>query len=316
MKKPWLPPAEGSFSYAVEGRFHDLRLDQFLALSFTDYSRSKLSEAIKSGAVQVNGVSVKPGYRLKQADVVTGAIDFPSEPLTLHPQDVPFSVIQEDPEYLIIDKPPGLVVHPGSGNADRTLVNGLLFRYADFSEVGDESRPGIVHRLDKDTSGVMVVARTEGAHSRLVNQFKNRQVDKTYIALVMGVMKEDGGRIVAPIGRHPVHRQKMAVRENNGRHAVSNWKCKTRFSRHTLVEVHIETGRTHQIRVHFAHLGFPVAGDQLYGPSRDHTMFPRQMLHAWKLSFAHPATGHRVDSAAELPDDFEAVLRRLEAGEC
>lgn len=314
MKKPWLPPAEGPFSYAVEDRFHDLRLDQFLALSFTDYSRSKLSEAIRSAAVQVNGVSVKPGYRLKQGDVVAGTIDIASEPLTLHPQDVPFTVIQEDPEFLIIAKPPGLVVHPGSGNADGTLVNGLLFRYADFREVGDESRPGIVHRLDKDTSGVMVVARTEGAHARLVNQFKNRQVEKTYIALVIGVMKEDGGRIVAPIGRHPIHRQKMAVRENSGRHAVSNWKCKTRFSRHTLVEVHIETGRTHQIRVHFAHLGFPVAGDQLYGPSRDHTMFSRQMLHAWRLSFAHPATGHRVDAEAGLPDDFKAVLQRLEAG--
>ena len=316
MKKPWLSSDDEPFSTKVEKRFHDLRFDQYLALSFEEFSRSQLSESIKSGTVRVNGVIVKPGYRLKVGDLISGTIEIVSEPLNLEPQDVSFDVIEEDPEYLIITKPPGLVVHPGSGNADKTLVNGLVYRYGDLETVGDENRPGIVHRLDKDTSGVMVVARTKTAHTNLVDQFKNRQVEKTYLAVVCGVMTEDAGRVVAPIGRHPVHRQKMAVRERNGRYAASNWKSKTRYDRHTLVEVHIETGRTHQIRVHLAHLGHPVAGDRLYGPSRDHTDFPRQMLHAWKLSFQHPVTNQRIDAQAGLGEDFKKVLTRLGTVRC
>lgn len=313
MKNSLVSSAEGPFSYAVEERYHDLRLDQFLALSFDQYSRSQLRELIKSGLILVNGVQVKPGYRLKGGDVIDGTIESVSEPLILQPQDIAFEILEEDSDYLIIAKPPGLVVHPGSGNVDGTLVNGLLFRFGNFGEVGDASRPGIVHRLDKDTSGVMVIARTSRAHANLVNQFKSRQVKKTYLALVIGVMQEETGRIVAPIGRHPVHRQKMAVRDSSGRYAVSNWKCMRSFTHHTLVEVHIETGRTHQIRVHLAHVGFPVAGDHLYGPSREHAMFPRQMLHAWKLSFSHPHTGEKVDAQADLPDDFTRVLAHLEA---
>ena len=306
-------PAEGPFSYTVEERFHDLRLDQFLALSFDQYSRSQVSESIKSGQILVNGVAVKPGYRLKSGDIIDGIIEIVSAPIIPQPQDVAFEVLEENTDYLIINKPPGLVVHPGSGNVDCTLVNGLLFRYGNLNEVGDVFRPGIVHRLDKDTSGVMVVARSSDAHVDLVQQFKNRRVQKTYLALVIGKVVEDSGRIVASIARHPVHRQKMAVRETDGRYAVSNWKCSKRFAHHTLLELHIETGRTHQIRVHLSHLGFPVAGDKLYGPSKDHAMFPRQMLHAWKLSFTHPTTGSRIDARAELPDDFNAVLAQLEA---
>ena len=313
MINSWLSSAEGPFSYAVEDRFHDLRLDQFLALSFDHFSRSQVTESIKSGQILVNGVTVKPGYRLKPGDIIDGNIEIVIEPMIPQPQDVAFEVLEENSDYLLINKPPGLVVHPGSGNADRTLVNGLLFRFGNFNAVGDVFRPGIVHRLDKDTSGVMVVARSSGAHADLVHQFKNRKVQKTYLALVMGEVIGESGRIVAPIGRHPVHRQKMTVREANGRYAASNWKCTERFAHHTLLELHIETGRTHQIRVHLSHLGFPVAGDKLYGPSKDHSKFPRQMLHAWKLSFTDPNTRNRVDAQADLPDDFTAVLAQLEA---
>ena len=312
MHNSWLSSAKGPFSYTVEERFHGLRLDQFLSLSFDRFSRSQLTESVKSGGILVNGVIVKPGYRLKPGDVLEGAIAIATGPPTPLPQEVDFEVLEEDPDYLIIDKPPGLVVHPGSGNADGTLVNGLLFRFGTIREVGDVFRPGIVHRLDKDTSGVMVVARSSEAHVNLVHQFKNRRVQKTYLALVIGMIKEDHGRIVAPIGRHPIHRQKMAVLENNGRYAVSNWRCTKRFAHHTLLEVLIETGRTHQIRVHLSHLGFPVAGDQLYGPARDQAMFPRQMLHAWKLSFEHPVTGRPIEARSDLPEDFSAVLARLE----
>lgn len=312
MINSWLSSAEGPFSYTVEDRFHDLRLDQFLALSFDQFSRSQVTASIKSGQILVNGVTVKPGYRLKTGDIIDGIIEIISEPMIPQPQDVAFELLEENSDYLIISKPPGLVVHPGSGNVDRTLVNGLLYRFGNLNEVGDVFRPGIVHRLDKDTSGVMVVARTSDAHVDLVRQFKNRQVQKTYLALVIGEVLDESGRIVAPIGRHPVHRQKMAVRETNGRYAVSNWKRVKKFAHHTLLELHIETGRTHQIRVHLSHLGFPVAGDKLYGPSKDHTMFPRQMLHAWKLSFTHPGTGSRIDAQAALPDDFHAVLAQLE----
>ncbi len=316
MINSWLFSAEGPFSYTVEERFHDLRLDQFLALSFDQFSRSQVTESIKSGQILVNGVTVKPGYRLKSGDIIDGIIEIVSEPMIPQPQDVAFDILEESPDYLIISKPPGLVVHPGSGNVDHTLVNGLLFRYGNLDEVGDVFRPGIVHRLDKDTSGVMVVARSSDAHVDLVRQFKNRQVEKTYLALVIGEVIEESGRIVAPIGRHPIHRQKMAIREANGRYAVSNWKCSKRFARHTLLELHIETGRTHQIRVHLSHLGFPVAGDKLYGSSKDHSMFPRQMLHAWKLSFADPGTGSRIEAQADLPDDFASVLAQLEAMKC
>ena len=312
MNNSWLSSAEGPFSYTVEERFHDLRLDQFLALSFDRFSRSQVTESIKSGEILVNGVAAKPGYRLKPGDVIDGAIEIVTEPPIPVPQDVAFEVLMEDPDFLIIDKPPGLVVHPGSGNADGTLVNGLLFRFGNFRQVGDVFRPGIVHRLDKDTSGVIVVARSAEAHADLVQQFKNREVQKAYLALVIGEISGESGRIVAPIGRHPIRRQKMAVRDNNGRYAASNWKCRKRFTHHTLLELHIETGRTHQIRVHLAHLGFPIAGDLLYGPAKDHDMFPRQMLHAWKLSFAHPVTGHKIDAQADLPDDFQTVLAQLE----
>lgn len=317
MKKLWLPDDVEPFSLEVEERFRDLRLDQFLNFTFKDLSRSHLSQSIKTGMILVNSeVCLKPGYRVKGGDVVSGSTGMEIEFAPPLAQDVPFSVLVEDPEFLVIDKPAGLVVHPGSGNKDRTLVNGLLYRYGTIAGVGDEFRPGIVHRLDKDTSGVMVVARTPNGHAALVDQFKKRRVEKTYLALVHGVMAEDTGRIVAPIGRHPVHRQKMAIREEQGRYAASSWRVREKFGKHTLVEVVIETGRTHQIRIHFAHLGFPLAGDNLYGRGQEKELFQRQLLHSWKLRFWHPTTGKSIETVAEPADDFEKALQRLRTGQC
>ncbi len=316
MNRDCADPDAKVFSQEVEKRFENLRLDQFLTLTFDNYSRSQLCQSIKSGAILVNGSVVKPGQRLKAGDTVSGrlAVDQPA-PLP-SPQHVDFTVLLEDPDFLVIAKPPGLVVHPGSGNVDGTLVNGLLDRYRELDSVGDSSRPGIVHRLDKDTSGVMVVARTRSAHAALVDQFKNRQVEKIYLALVRGIIPEPSGRIVAPIGRHPINRQKMAIRETTGRYAVSNWKRRKVYARHTLVEVCIETGRTHQIRVHMAHLGYPVAGDQLYSRNREEMKFSRQMLHSWRLTFFHPRSGQPVAAVAEPDEDFTSYLEQLEASLC
>jgi len=301
-----------SFSHEVDERFHNLRLDQFLVLQFEEYSRSQLCQAIKAGSINVNGSAVKPGYRLKTGDRVDGSLEFDEQQVCLEAQQIDFEVLLEDPEFIVISKPPGLVVHPGSGNRDKTLVNGLLHKYRELSDVGDGGRPGIVHRLDKDTSGVMVVARTKKSHAALVEQFKNRRVEKVYLAIVSGVIPEPSGRIVAPIGRHPVSRQKMAVRGETGRYAASSWKRRQICTNHTLVEVHIETGRTHQIRVHMAHIGYPVAGDRLYGRNSRGEQWPRQMLHSWKLKFFHPDSGVSVAATAEPWKDFNTALEQLE----
>ncbi len=218
----------------------------------------------------------------------------------------------EDSSLIVISKPPGLVVHPGSGNPQHTLVNGLLFHFTELADVGDPSRPGIVHRLDKDTSGVMVIARNSSAHQRLVQAFKDRKTEKYYLALVHGTPREKKGRIVAPIGRHPVSRQKMAVREITGRYAATNWRVERLFDRYSLLAVKIETGRTHQIRVHLAHIKYPLAGDRVYGGNRNNKPFDRQMLHSWKLTLNHPESGEAMTFEAPLAPDFKAVIDMME----
>jgi 23S rRNA pseudouridine1911/1915/1917 synthase len=312
MEKPWFSPDTDPLLLIVEESMHGVRLDHYLARMLDQVSRSRITSSIKSGQFKVNDTEVKAGYRLKSGDSITGQLPANADEQPPVPQDVPFTVILEDSSFLVIAKPAGVVVHPGSGNADNTLINGLLYLYKEIGAVGDEMRPGIVHRLDKDTSGVMVVARTPKAHAALVDQFKNRIVKKTYLAIIHGVPGREEGRIVAPIGRHPVHRQKMAVREQTGNYAVSNWKYIKPCNGCCLVEVDIETGRTHQIRVHMAHLGHPVAGDRLYGPNRHNDTFPRQMLHAWKLQFNHPDTGARIEVSAEPAEDFRRVLDTCE----
>ncbi|MBM9529927.1 RluA family pseudouridine synthase [Desulfoprunum benzoelyticum] len=289
-----------------------IRFDHFLVQTIPDFSRSILVSSIRCGALKVNGHERKSSYRLKEGDRVHGLIRTEDAGLHVEPEKIPLQILFEDQSLLALSKPPGLVVHPGSGNRSGTLVNGLVHYCNAIASVGDNARPGIVHRLDKDTSGVMLVAKDERVLRLLAADFKERRVDKEYLALVHGILPEKSGRIVAAIGRHPVNRQKMAVLEGAGRHAATNWRvvaeAEERFS---LLSLTIETGRTHQIRVHASHIGHPVAGDAVYGGRPRDPRFPRQMLHAARLRFVHPITKNPLDIVAPLWPDFVAAVEQL-----
>ncbi|MBM9520687.1 RluA family pseudouridine synthase [Desulforhopalus vacuolatus] len=308
-------PGPGSGSLCVNSPVAGMRLDQFLVLKFPEHSRSVLSTAIREGWVLVDLLTKKTSYRLKTGEQVV--FDFPaltSSPGKLLAEPIDFPVLFEDEYLLFLSKPPGLVVHPGSGNPKGTLVNGLLHYCEQISTAGNPDRPGIVHRLDKDTSGVMVVAKTPETHRELSTLFKNHQLQKIYLAIVCGIPSQEKGRVVAPIGRHPVRRQKMALVSQGGRYAASNWELEETFSGFSLLRVEIETGRTHQIRVHLEGEGFPVAGDQVYGGSRRQRraeLFPRQMLHASTLILTHPVTGETLHITAPLWPDFQKTLTQL-----
>ncbi|WP_163339620.1 RluA family pseudouridine synthase [Desulfopila sp. IMCC35008] len=305
-----------TFHVTIENSSAGLRLDHFLVHHFPECSRAKLIASIRSGTFTVNGISKKHSYKLKTGDLVVGQPE-ESPPLEVLGEEVEFDVLFEDSHLLVLSKPPGLVVHPGSGNPSGTLVNGLVHYCNEIAGVGDSIRPGIVHRLDKDTSGVMVVAKSELTHNRLIDAFKERALTKEYLTLVHGVIKQSEGRITAPIGRHPVHRQRMAVRELSGKYAASNWQLLEHLAdTYSLLKVGIETGRTHQIRVHMNYTGHPVAGDVLYGKSRDNKLFPRQMLHASRLAFNHPVTGRKMRFTAPLWPDFAKVLTLLNSEYC
>ena len=298
---------------ALAGR----RFDAVLAELFPEYSRSRLSAWVKSGDVLLDGATVRPREAVRggQEVVLTATLE---PQVSAGPEDIPLSVLYEDAEVLVIDKPAGLVVHPGAGNHTGTLVNALLFRDPAIAAV---PRAGIVHRLDKDTSGVMVVARTLQAQAALVAQLSAREVHRQYLAVVVGALVS-GGTVAAPIDRHPRDRLRMAVRDD-GREATTHYRLQERFRAHTALECRLETGRTHQIRVHMAHLKHPIVGDPLYGGplklprgASDELAtalrgFKRQALHAQVLEFAHPATGEPVCCEAPLPDDLQALLREL-----
>jgi 23S rRNA pseudouridine1911/1915/1917 synthase len=288
-----------------------IRLDHLLVQRIPDISRSRVTSSIRSGLILVNGEQCKASYKLKAGECITGTL-FEPPPLSVSPEKIEFPILFEDDYLLVLSKPPGLVVHPGSGNSSGTLANGLVHHCESIAEVGDVIRPGIVHRLDKDTSGLMVVAKKDSVHRQLVDAFKAREVRKEYLALVHGIPVDYSGRIVAAIGRHPANRQKMAVREASGKYAVSNWQVVEEYQgKISQVRVRIETGRTHQIRVHMAHVGHPVAGDVVYGPNRNNKPFPRQMLHAWKLNFKHPVTSEPLRFCAPVWEDMSAVIERL-----
>jgi len=304
--------SDPQLDFLIDEKHVGVRLDQYLAIQLPDLSRSQISASIRGKTILVNGLSRKNSYRLKWQDAISGGIQ-EDKPLIVQAEEIDFSILFEDEWLLFICKPPGLVVHPGAGNHSGTLANGLVHHCSHIAGVGDSVRPGIVHRLDKDTSGVMVVAKTDAVHRDLVNCFKEHRLEKEYLTLVQGIPKQYSGRVVSSIGRHHIHRQKMAVKEFGGKHAATNWELLECYvGGLSLLRVRIETGRTHQIRVHMAHLRLPVAGDTVYGGGKSKVQYPRQMLHASRLILEHPVTGRKMDVKAPLWDDFQSILDGLE----
>ena len=289
------------------------RLDQFLQEQLPSYSRARLQEWIRGGRVQVNGTTAKPAYLLKGNEKIDVE---PAEaaPLRAEPEPIPLEILYEDADVAAINKPAGMVVHAGAGCRSGTLVNALLYRFGSLSAAGDALRPGIVHPLDRYTSGVLLVARNDLAHRRLAEQFATRQVEKIYLALVHGQVGRVSGKVVKPIARDPVRRVKMTARLERGRSAITEYRVLGRFQQFTFLEVRIGTGRTHQIRVHLSSIGHPVAGDRLYGaPVRVEGRPPleRYFLHAHRISFAQPTTGERVTVTAPLPPELEGWMKGL-----
>jgi 23S rRNA pseudouridine1911/1915/1917 synthase len=279
------------------------RLDHFLQEQLTQYSRSRIQSWIKEGRVLVDGTPAKSSLLLRGGEAIeVSPADLP--PLKATAEDLPIEILYQDAAVIAVNKPAGLTVHAGAGQHDGTLVNRLVHHFQGLSQLGGEERPGIVHRLDKDTSGVLLVARTDAAHRALAAQFSGRTVEKVYLALVNGRIKDDTGRITKPIARDPVRRIRMTARLATGREAITEYRVRQRWEKFTFLEVRIKTGRTHQIRVHMASLGHPVAGDRLYGaPPAD-----RLFLHAWKIGFTSPATGKMVTVEAPLPPELSVWL--------
>ncbi len=284
------------------------RLDRYLAHTVPGISRSKVQKLIMDGKVRVNGRPLRrPSYKVNPGEEISLEVP-PPEPSDLKPQKMPLNILHEDAWLLVVDKPAGLVVHPGAGHADGTLVNALLAHGPKLSGRGGPVKPGLVHRLDKDTSGIMVVAKDDATHWDLSRQFAGRSVLRVYQAVVRGRMERDQGTINAPIGRHPVQRKKMAVRHDSERDAITKYKVLKRFKEATLVELYPQTGRTHQLRVHLASIGHPILGDTEYGVSGG---FKRQALHAHRLGFVHPGIEQRVEFVSPLPRDLERQISRL-----
>ncbi len=307
-------PERGGETLVVTREESGLRLDQCLARRFPTHSRAFFQTCIREGRVRLNGHPCRPSSLVRAEQLID--LIWPTRKIyELRPEEIRFDVLFEDEHLLVINKPPGLVVHPAAGNMSGTLVHGLLFRDREhFLDMVDTTyRPGIVHRLDKDTSGAMVVAKNLDARRALKGAFKERSVEKTYLTIVLGEFGSIVGTIENRIGRHPVNRTKMAVLREGGKHALSKYRVLGTGPDCSLLEVRIFTGRTHQIRVHFSHLNHPVLGDGLYGGKRGQhcVAVPRQMLHAWKLVFPHPVTGVMRQYMAPLPDDFRQALEAL-----
>lgn len=288
-----------------------VRLDHFLQGRMPQFSRSRLQQWIRSGRVLVNGIAAKPSLELHGGERVTVEPEAPP-PLRAEPEDLPLDILYEDADVIALNKPAGVAVHAGAGSHSGTLANRLVHHFRNLSSLGGDLRPGIVHRLDKQTSGVLLVARTDAAHRSLADQFAGRSIQKTYLALVQGRMESSSGSIDLPIARDPVHRTRMTARLGRGRTASTTYQVLRDFQKFSLLEVRIGTGRTHQIRVHLAAMGHPVAGDRLYGAKEPVDLPPgRFFLHAQRIRFLSPASGEPVTVEAPLAPDLESALLRL-----
>jgi 23S rRNA pseudouridine1911/1915/1917 synthase len=299
--------------FLVEPSDAGRRLDLALHQRLPEFSRSRIQQWIESGRVLVDGVTRRASYLLRGGEAIDAEPAAP-EPLHASPEEIPLTVLYEDRDVVAIDKPAGMVVHAGAGVHSGTLVNALLHRFESLSGVGGELRPGIVHRLDRYTSGVLLVAKNDAAHRALAAQFSGRQVEKTYLALVHGAVKQESGRIERPISRDPVHRTRMTARLDTGRAAWSEYRVVRRFDRFTLLEVKIGTGRTHQIRVHLSSLGYPVVGDTLYGaPGKLEGLPPlaRYFLHAHRIRFHQPTSGEEIELVSPLAPELEEWMAQL-----
>jgi 23S rRNA pseudouridine1911/1915/1917 synthase len=321
-------PVYGAFTILANESDQGRRLDAVVAAHLPDCSRSLAVNLIANLEILVDNQAKKPGYRVKCGDKILGRIPVPVQ-VEYEPEPIPLQILYQDSHMLVVNKQAGLVVHPAPGHSRGTLVNALLYHCPDLEGIGGEIRPGIVHRLDKDTSGTMVVAKNAGAHESLARQFKDRTVQKKYLALVYGELQSDEGSLKLPIGRHPVHRKRMTTAASKGRCAETSWRVRKRLEGITLLELTLKTGRTHQIRVHCTAMGHSIVGDQVYrsrkwiqnidrlfsGKSSSIAArlkaVPRQMLHAWRLGLTHPHTGEFMTFESPIPEDMEELIEEL-----
>jgi len=307
-----------AFTILVDASDSGKRLDLLVASRISGCSRSVAANLIRNGKIRVQGSAKKPGYRARTGDEICGTIP-PPEPVLFKPEPIPIDILYQDDDIIVVNKQPGIVVYPAPGHYSGTLVNAILYHCPGLEGVGQELRPGIVHRLDKDTSGVMVIAKNSAAHHSLAEQFKSRRVKKKYLALVYGRMESDSGTVSLPIGRHPVHRKKMSTHSRKSRTAETTWRVRKHFALATLVELSLKTGRTHQIRVHCAAIKHPVVGDPVYGGRKagksiaydPFSSVSRQILHAWRLEFTHPLTQKTLCFEAPIPRDIGDILEKL-----
>lgn len=298
-------------SFEVEAEYEDERLDKYLSVIFPEQSRSFFQKLIKEGHISVNEKCEKANYRLKPEDIVMVEIPDAVETPIL-PENIPLDILCEDDDILIVNKPKGMVVHPSAGHYTGTLVNAIMYHCKDsLSGINGEIRPGIVHRIDMDTTGSLIICKNDESHVAVAEQIKEHSVTRRYRGIVCGVVRDDEGTIHAPIGRHPVERKKMAINEHNGKDAITHYKVLERFHNYTYMEFELETGRTHQIRVHMASIGHPLLGDAVYSSGRSPYKLQGQTLHAMTIGLIHPRTKEYLEVSAPLPEYFEKILRDL-----
>lgn len=300
-----------SYTILIEAEDAGMRIDKFISDRMPDYSRSFIQKLIKENDLTVNNNEIKSNYKLKAGDEINIVIPEPKE-LDIVAEDIPLDIVYEDKDVILVNKPQGMVVHPAPGHFTGTLVNAIMYHCKDdLSGINGVMRPGIVHRIDKDTSGVLIICKNDKAHESIAKQLKDHTITRKYNAIVYNNLKEDEGKINAPIGRHPVNRKQMAVNPINGKEAITHYKVLERINQYTYVELQLETGRTHQIRVHMTSINHPLLGDPVYGPKSDRFKLKGQVLHARVLGFVHPTTNEYMEFEAPLPNYFTGLLKKL-----